>query len=48
MERHPESDLKLVFKDDTGAKHKSNKFEKSDLVLWNFDMSVPLLCSRSR
>ena len=48
MKRRPKSDLKLVFKDDTGVKHKSNKFKKGDLVLWNFDMSVVhLRCNRS-
>ena len=48
MKRRPKSDLKLVFKDDTGVKYKSNKFKKGDLILWNFDMSVHLRCNRSR
>ena len=42
MKRRPKSGLKLVFKDDTGVQHKSNKFKKGDLVLWNLDMSVHL------
>ena len=42
MERRPKSDLKLVFKDSIGIKHKSNKFKKGDLVIWNFNMSVHL------
>ena len=45
MKGRPKSDLKLVFKDDTGVKHKSNKFKNGDLVHWNFDMSVHLLCN---
>ena len=42
MEGRPENDLELVFKEDTGIKHKSNTFEKGDLVLWNLDMFVHL------
>ena len=42
MERRPKSDLKLVFKDGAGIKHKSNKFKQGDLVIWNLDMSVHL------
>ena len=42
MKRRPESDLRLVLKDDTGVKHESNKFKKGDLVIWNLDMSVHL------
>jgi hypothetical protein len=43
IKRRPKSDLELVFKDDAaGVKHKSNKFKKGDLVLWNLDMSVHL------
>ena len=48
MKRRPKSDLKLVFKDDTGVKYKSNKFKNGDLILWNFDMSIHLRCNRSR
>ena len=48
MKRRPKSDLKLIIKDDTDVKHKSNKFEKGDLVLWNLDMSAHLWCNRSR
>ena len=48
MKKHPMSDLKLVFKDDTGVKHESNKFKKGDLVLWNLDLSVQLWCNHSR
>ena len=48
MKRRPKSDLKLVFKDDTGVKHVSKKFKKGDLVLWNLDMSVHLWCNHSR
>ena len=40
MKRRPKSDLKLVFKDDNGVEHKSNKFRNSDLVIWNVDMYV--------
>ena len=47
MKRRPKSDLKLILKDDTGVKHKSNKFKKGDLILWNFDMSVHFRCNRS-
>ena len=45
MKRRPKSDLKLVFKDDTGVEHESKKFKKGVLVLWNFDMSVHLSCN---
>ena len=48
MEGRPENDLELVFEDDTGVQHKSNTFEKGDLVLWNLDMSVHLWSDRSR
>ena len=48
MKKHPMSDLKLVFKDDTGVKHESNKFKKGDLVLWDLDLSVHLWCNHSR
>ena len=48
MERRPKFDLKLVFKDDIGIRHKSNKFKKGDLVIWNLDMSVHLQCNYSR
>ena len=42
MKRPPKSDLKLVFKDDSGVKYMSNIFKEGDLVLWNLDMSVHL------
>ena len=48
MKRRPKFDLKLVFKDDTGVKHESNKFKKDDLILWELDMSVHLRCHHSR
>ena len=48
MKRRPKSDLKLVFKDDTGVKHRSKKFKKGDLVVWSLDMSVHLRCNHSR
>ena len=48
MEGRPENDLELVFEDDTGVQHKSNTFEKGDLVLWNLDMSVHLWSDHSR
>ena len=48
MKRRPKSDLKLVFKDDTGVKHRSKKFKKGDLVIWSLDMSVHLRCNHSR
>ena len=47
MKKRPKSDLKLVFKDDTGVKHESNKFKKGDLVIWNLDMCVHLRCNYS-
>lgn len=34
------SDLQLVFEDDAGVKHKSNKFKEGDLINWNLDMYV--------
>ena len=42
IESRPTFDLELVFKDDAGVKHKSDKFKKRALVLWNLDMSVHL------
>ena len=48
MERRPKSDLKLVFKDDTGVEHESNKFKKGGLVLWDLDMFVHLRSHHSR
>ncbi|KAH9022922.1 hypothetical protein EDB84DRAFT_487793 [Lactarius hengduanensis] len=40
IKRRPISDLELVFKDDAGAKHKSVRFKKGDLVHWNLDIYV--------
>ncbi|KAF8257410.1 hypothetical protein EI94DRAFT_1758482 [Lactarius quietus] len=40
IKRRPTSDLELVFKDDAGVKHKSDKFKESVLVHWNFDIYV--------
>ncbi|KAH9033801.1 hypothetical protein EDB85DRAFT_2274664, partial [Lactarius pseudohatsudake] len=40
IKRRPTSDLELVFKDDAGVKHQSNKFKKSILVHWNIDIYV--------
>ncbi|KAF8256502.1 hypothetical protein EI94DRAFT_1766059 [Lactarius quietus] len=40
IKRRPTSILELVFKDDAGVKHKSNKCKRGDPVLWNFDMYV--------
>ena len=48
MKGRPESDLQLVFKDDTGVEHQSDSFKKCDIVLWNFDISVHLWCNSSR
>ena len=48
LESDPWSDLKLIFKDNTGVKHESNKFKKGDLVIWNLDMSVHLWCNHFR
>ena len=48
MKRRPKSNLKLIFKDDTGVKHESNKFKKGDFVLWDLDMFVHLWCNNSR
>ena len=48
MKRRSKSDLKLVFKDDTGVKHESNKFKKDALVIWNLDMFVHLWSNHSR
>ena len=48
MKRPPKSDLKLVFKDDSGVKYMSNIFKEGDLVLWNLDMSVHLWCDHSQ
>ena len=47
MEGRPET-VNLVFKDDTGVKHESNKFNKGDLAIWNVDMSVPLRSNHSQ
>ena len=32
--------LELVFRDDAGVKHKSNKFKEGDVVHWNIDTFV--------
>ena len=48
MKKRPQSDLKLVIKDDTGVKHESTKFKQGELVIWNLDMSVHLRCNCSR
>ena len=48
LESDPWSDLKLIFKDNTGVKHKSNKFKYGDLILWDIDMSDHLRCHHSR
>ena len=40
IRRRPTSVLELVFMDDAGDKHKSNKFKKGDLVRWNLDTFV--------
>jgi hypothetical protein len=40
IKRRPKSVLELVFKDDAGVKHKSNKFKEGDLVYWNLDTFV--------
>ncbi|KAF8269976.1 hypothetical protein EI94DRAFT_1724025 [Lactarius quietus] len=40
IKRRPTSVLQLVFKDDAGVKHMSNKFEECDLVYWNLNMYV--------
>ncbi|KAH8979669.1 hypothetical protein EDB86DRAFT_626657 [Lactarius hatsudake] len=36
----PTSDLELVFKDDAGVTHKSNKFKNGVLVHWNVNIYV--------
>ncbi|KAF8269985.1 hypothetical protein EI94DRAFT_869503 [Lactarius quietus] len=48
IKRRPTSILQLVFKDDAGVKHKSNRFKQGDLVYWNLDMSVHLPCHCSQ
>ena len=40
IKRRPTSVLELVFKDEAGVKHKSNKYKEGDLVHWNLDMFV--------
>ncbi|KAI9457251.1 hypothetical protein BJY52DRAFT_1416883 [Lactarius psammicola] len=40
IKRRPMSDLELVFKDDAGVKHKSDKFKKGALVHWTLDIYV--------
>ncbi|KAN0134700.1 hypothetical protein V8E53_007485 [Lactarius tabidus] len=40
IKRRPKSVLELVFRDDAGVKHKSNKFKEGDLVHWNLDTHV--------
>ncbi|KAH9022932.1 hypothetical protein EDB84DRAFT_1564855 [Lactarius hengduanensis] len=40
IEKRPTSDLELVFKDDAGIKHKSNKFKKEIVIHWNADIYV--------
>ena len=45
IKRRPRSDLELIFKDDTGVKHKSNKFKKDALVRWNLGMFVRVAVS---
>ncbi|KAF8269998.1 hypothetical protein EI94DRAFT_869857 [Lactarius quietus] len=40
IKRRPSSILELVFKNDAGVKHKSNRFKQDDLVYWNLDMYV--------
>ena len=45
IKRRPSPDLELVFKDDAGVEHKSNKFKDGALVHWNIDMSVHLAVS---
>ncbi|KAF8269963.1 hypothetical protein EI94DRAFT_869239 [Lactarius quietus] len=40
IKRRPTSVLQLVFKDDAGVKHQSNKFNQGDPVYWNLDMYV--------
>ncbi|KAN0134698.1 hypothetical protein V8E53_007483 [Lactarius tabidus] len=40
IKRRPTSVLELVFKDETGVKHKSNKFKEGDLLHWKLDKFV--------
>ncbi|KAH9012520.1 hypothetical protein EDB85DRAFT_2281227, partial [Lactarius pseudohatsudake] len=40
IKTRPTSDLELVFKDDAGIKHKSNKFKNGVLVHWDLDIYV--------
>ncbi|KAH8977795.1 hypothetical protein EDB86DRAFT_1031829 [Lactarius hatsudake] len=40
IQRHPTSDLELVFKDDAGVIHQSNKFKDSIAIRWNLDIHV--------
>ena len=40
IKRRPTTDLELVFKNEAGFKHRSNKFKEGDLVHWNLDTSV--------
>ena len=47
IKRRPTFDLEIVFKDDAGVKHKSNKFKKDVLVHWDLDMFVYFAASSS-
>ncbi|KAH8991800.1 hypothetical protein EDB86DRAFT_1566754 [Lactarius hatsudake] len=40
IQRRPTSDLELVFKDDAGVTHQSNKFKDSIAIRWNLDSHV--------
>ena len=40
IKRRPTTNLELVFKNEVGSQHKSNKFKEGDLVHWNLDTSV--------
>jgi hypothetical protein len=40
MKTRPKSVLELVFRDDAGVNHKSNKFKEGNLVHWDLDTFV--------
>jgi hypothetical protein len=40
IKRRPTSDLEIIFKDEAGVKHKSNKFKEDDLLHWNLGTFV--------
>ena len=40
IKNRPTTILELVFKDEAGVEHKSNKFKEDDLVYWNLDLFV--------